>query len=242
MTIGILCATPEELQALHNAFSLPEAPQRFGPSAIWQGIYRGHPMALAQCGIGKVNAAAAATLLVTLFQTEVLIFSGVAGGLAPELKVGDVLLAERLDIHDFGYVAGGELTPTRSGILPIGAPQLTELARVPDEVAKNLEHLRARVAPKLGHAPRLGSILTADYFLNCATTRDYLRRQFRADAIDMESGAVNQIAQGWGVPLYVIRTLSDRAGEDSHLTYSQMAAFAARNSALCVTELLDILL
>ena len=35
--------------------------------------------------------------------------------------------------------------------------------------------------------------------------------------------------------------LSDLAGEESHLTYPQMALMAARNSALCVTALLDIL-
>jgi adenosylhomocysteine nucleosidase len=44
-----------------------------------------------------------------------------------------------------------------------------------------------------------------------------------------------------GAPLYVIRTLSDLAGEESHITHAQMAAMAARNSALCVEALLDLL-
>jgi adenosylhomocysteine nucleosidase len=52
---------------------------------------------------------------------------------------------------------------------------------------------------------------------------------------------VNQVAEAWGVPLYVIRTLSDLAGEESHLTYPQMAQLAAHNSALCVPDLLALL-
>jgi adenosylhomocysteine nucleosidase len=49
------------------------------------------------------------------------------------------------------------------------------------------------------------------------------------------------VAKAWGVPLYVIRTLSDLAGEESHITYPQMVAMAARNSALCVQALLRLL-
>jgi adenosylhomocysteine nucleosidase len=57
----------------------------------------------------------------------------------------------------------------------------------------------------------------------------------------MESGAVNQVAEAWSAPLYVIRTLSDLAGEESHLAYPQMAQMAAHNSALCVLDLLKLL-
>ena len=101
-----------------------------------------------------------------------------------------------------------------------------------------MARLAQAVRGRLGHPVRLGTVTTADYFLNCAATRSDLHTRFGACAIDMESGAVNQIAEAWGVPLYVIRTLSDLAGEESHLTYPQMAQMAARNSALCVMELL----
>ena len=48
---------------------------------------------MALAGIGKVNAAAAATLLLAVFGARVLIFAGVAGGLNPAFPVGSVLLA-----------------------------------------------------------------------------------------------------------------------------------------------------
>jgi adenosylhomocysteine nucleosidase len=234
---GILCATPEELAAVRSRLGLAGDPRIHGPTQVWTD----GDVVLAQCGIGKVNAAAAATLLLTAYRVEALIFSGVAGGLDPDLEVGTVLLAERLAIHDFGYVADGRFTPTASGIIPIGAPTLTAPPPVSPAVAANLRRLAQTAQAKLAHPVRLGGVVTADYFLNCAATRKDLRAAFGADAIDMESGAVAQVAEAWGVPLYVIRTLSDLAGEDSHLTYPQMVEMASGNSAVCVPELLAIL-
>lgn len=238
---GILCATPQELAAVRDRLEIDPRPERHGPTLVWRGRRGGADIVLAQAGIGKVNAAAAATLLLATFGARRLIFSGVAGGLDPDLPVGSVLLAERLAIHDYGVVAGGRFTPTASGVIPLGAPRLSALPAVPPQVADALGRLAEAVRPVLGHPIRLGGIVTADYFLNCGQTRTQLRAEFGADAIDMESGAVNQIADAWGAPLYVIRTLSDLAGEESHVTYYEMEQMAAHNSALCVGELLEIL-
>jgi len=238
---GILCATPEELAALRERLHLDARPEVHGPTRVWRGIHDGEALVLAQMGIGKVNAAAAATLLLSLFECRALICSGVAGGLSPDLPVGSVLLADKLAIHDYGLVAGGKFTATASGQIPIGAPELDALTPVRPQVAEAFAKLAAKVSGSLGHAVRRGGIVTADYFLNCGETRDGLRARFAADAIDMESGAIHQVTEAWDRPLYVIRTLSDLAGEESHMTYYEMALMAAQNSAMCVSELLAIL-
>src|SRR5207302_6020015 len=98
--IGILCATPEEMQALRARLKLELEPEAHGPTRVFHGTHDGEPVVLAESGIGKVNAAAAATLLLSRFAARTLIFSGVAGSLDPELAVGSVLLADRLAIHD----------------------------------------------------------------------------------------------------------------------------------------------
>jgi adenosylhomocysteine nucleosidase len=238
---AILCATIEEITALRARLDVDPEPERHGPTRVWRGHHGGEPLVLAQAGIGKVNAAAAATLLLSLFDATALIFCGVAGGLDPGLPVGSVLLADRLAIHDYGVMTGGRLTATASGLVPLGAPELDALSPVPTSVAVTLARLADTLRAKLETPVRLGGILTADYFLNCTETRDQLHTRFAAEGIDMESGAVNQVAEAWGVPLYVIRTLSDLAGAESHLTYPQMAQMAAHNSAMCVLELLGIL-
>ena len=239
--IGILCATPEELTALRDRLQVAAGARTFGGTTVWRGDHAGVAIALAQSGIGKVNAAAAATVLLSEFQARALVFSGVAGGLNPRLGVGSVLLGARLAAHDYGVVADGRFTATASGVIPLGAPPLTELDPVAPEVAATLERLKTALADQLDTPMVLGAITTADYFLNCAATRDDLHARLGADAIDMESGAVAQVAAAWDRPLYVIRTLSDLAGEDSHIDYPRLAAMAARVSALCVVELLAIL-
>lgn len=238
---GILCATPEELTALRPQLGLEPEAKTHGPTRVWRGHCRGRDLALAISGIGKVNAAAAATLLLSSYGATTLIFSGVAGGLNPHLPVGSVLLGDRLGIHDYGIVTGGQFTPTAYGIIPIGAARLEKPAPVSPQVRTRLAALRDAMRGRIDHPIELGAIITADYFLNCAETRDELRAAFDADAVDMESGAVNEIAMAWRVPLYVIRTLSDLAGDDSHVSYSELAGMAAENSAMCVMDLLELL-
>jgi adenosylhomocysteine nucleosidase len=238
---GILCATQEELDALRARLKLALEPEVHGPTQVWRGEHDGEALVLALSGMGKINAAAAATLLMSLFSPKALIFSGVAGGLAADLPVGSVLLADRLGVHDYGLMAERTFTPVAYGEIPIGAPRLTELPPVEPEVAVNFAALAEAVGPQLDAPVRLGGIVTGDYFLNCGETREELRAAFGADAIDMESGAVHQVARAWSTPLYVIRTLSDLAGEESHLTYTEMVDMAAHNSALCVAALLGLL-
>jgi adenosylhomocysteine nucleosidase len=238
---GILCATPEELAALKATLHLEPAPQVHGPTTVWTGRHADEAIVVALAGIGKVNAAAAATLLLAVFGARTLIFAGVAGGLNPAFPVGSVLLGERLAIHDYGAISDRVFTPTAYGVIPVGAPRLEGLTPASASVRALLARLVLAVAGRLEAPPHLGGVITADYFLNCAETRDELHAAFGADAIDMESGAVAQVAGAWGVDLLVIRTLSDLAGADSHLTYGEMAAMAARNSALCVPALLEIL-
>ncbi len=238
---AVLCATVEEIAALRARLDVEAEPDVHGPTRIWRGRFGSEPLVLAQSGIGKVNASAAVTLLLGLYDATALIFCGVAGGLDPGLPVGAVLLADRLAIHDYGVMAQGRLTATASGFVPLGAPELSALTKVSKDVSATLHRLADVLRRQIDTPVEVGGIVTADYFLNCARTRDDLHERFDAQAIDMESGAVHQIAEAWGVPLYVIRTLSDLAGEESHLTYPQMAQMAAHNSALCVLDLLEIL-
>ena len=60
----------------------------------------GEAVVLVQSGIGKVAAATTATLLASEFDPKALLFTGVAGGLAPGVRVGDVVLARELLQHD----------------------------------------------------------------------------------------------------------------------------------------------
>ena len=57
----------------------------------------------------------------------------------------------------------------------------------------------------------------------------------------MESTAVLEVARRFGKGAYISRTISDGAGDDSHLSYSERVSIVAHNSALCVEDLLKIM-
>jgi len=59
------------------------------------GSLKDRRVVLAHSGIGKVNAATAATLLVEQFQPTHVLFTGIAGGLNPDLRPGDVVIGAK---------------------------------------------------------------------------------------------------------------------------------------------------
>ena len=168
MTTGILCATPEELDALHHRFEFDGEPTTLAGFQFWKGYVpdRSRPIVLSQSGIGKVNAATLATILFTTFGCDDLIFSGVAGALT-DLEVGSVVLVTRGATYDYGLISNGVFTCVPVGDLPLPgiAQPLRDLLPVPTQVEQTLEKLRDRMADKL--TIRLGSVLSGDVFINC---------------------------------------------------------------------------
>jgi adenosylhomocysteine nucleosidase len=241
MTTGILCATPEEFDALHHRFEFDGEPTTLAGFQFWRGDApgRSRPIVLSQSGIGKVNVATLATILFTTFGCDDLIFSGVAGALT-DLQVGSVVLVTRGATHDYGLISNGVFTCVPVGDLPLPgiAQPLRDLPPVPTLIEQTLEKLRDRMADKL--TIRLGSVLSGDVFINCQDARARLQI-LGGDIVDMESTAVLEVARRFGKGAYIIRTISDGAGDDSHLSYTEMVAIVAHNSALCVEDLLRIM-
>jgi adenosylhomocysteine nucleosidase len=233
--IAILTAIPEEIAAFGDHL------ERTGEESvagirIHHGTLDGWRVVLAESGLGKVNGALAAAVLLDRFGCGGLIFSGVAGGLDPALKVGDLVVATEVIQHDYGAVVNGELEVYRAGTLPF--PEFRgDLALKADTAVI----AGAGVALADEERVNFGTILTGDSYLGCGVTRERLFSRFRAKAIDMESGAVAQVADAFGVPWLVIRALSDLAGEDSRLDFQLFAADAARSAAGIVLKCLALL-
>jgi adenosylhomocysteine nucleosidase len=249
--IGLITAIPEELSDF--ARDLVDERRRSLAGLTFQtGELDGTRVVLVESGIGKVNAAVVATLLLHEFGCRALLFSGVAGGLSPDLSVGDVVIATRLIQHDYGALVGGRIRPYQPGVPP--------LPGIPDEHGYDLPEslvaalgaavqgaelpvLSAAVAGGAPRPPRVvfGPIVTGDTFLNCAETRDRLRAEFGALAVEMEGAAIAQVAEKFSAPVVVIRALSDLAGTDSHLDFPAFLNEAAAVAARLVRRILPVL-
>lgn len=248
--IGVICAIPQELIELRAALA-HEVRHEIGGFGFDQGRLDGRPVILAEAGIGKVNTATVATILALRFEADALVFKGVAGGLDPDLAIGDVVVAERAIQHDCGVIEDQRLQPYQAGHVPFFNPT-RELGYEVEPAL--LERVRARLegmalaplsaeAGGSGRAPRLayGTILAGDQFINCEATRMRLHRELGGLAVAMEGAALAQVARRLGLPWLEIRALSDLAGKDSHFDFSAFVSEAAINSAAILRRVLPVL-
>jgi len=247
--LGIIAAIPEEMAHLRGdgTDAVEIAGQRFERTRV-----EGRDAVLVETGIGKVNAAVTATLLAREFGCRALVFSGVAGGLDPDLGVGDVVVADRVVQHDYGAVVDGALRPYQPGNIPLPGFDATHGYDVPATLRQTLHRALDGVslpqvpAQATGDAPRMprlvfGTVLTGDAFVNCETTRRRLHGGFAAQAVEMEGGAVAQVAERFGIPWVVVRCLSDLAGATSHMDFGAFLPVAAANAATVVRRIVQAL-
>jgi len=249
-TIGLIAAIPQELQDLRAALG-HERTSKAGGFRFDHGRLEGRDVVVAEAGIGKVNTAMVATLLASRFEAGVLVFSGVAGGLDPDLRIGDLVIASRAVQHDAGVIENERLQPYQAGHVPFFNPT-GELGWAVDgalleAVRRELEGLAlpplSRTAGGEGRPPRLayGTILAGDQFIHCEATRARLQREFDARAVAMEGAAMAQVAARMAIPWLEIRALSDLAGSDSRFDFAAFVDEVARSSFTVLRRLLPAL-
>jgi adenosylhomocysteine nucleosidase len=142
--------------------------------------------------------------------------------------------------HDYGAVANGALETYRAGAMPFpefrGDPAFAADAGLIAAARRELTDLEPAPLEPI----HFGRILTGDFYLGCGVTRERLFRDFGGKAVDMESGAVAQVADAFGAPWLIIRALSDLAGEDSRRDFAAFARQAAQKAAAAVLRLLPL--
>lgn len=213
-----------------------------------QGKLQNRNVVIAASGAGKVNAAATTALLIERYKPSEVIFTGIAGGIDPNLKPGDIVIAQKTAQHDYGLLTpkglqnhgtGNPVTGQRNPIFYLADVNLLNLARqaalqVKLEKIKTADGLRL---PKI----KTGVVVTGDMFIASSAKCIELREKFGADAVEMEGAAVAQICWQQNVPCIVIRSMSDNANENAITDINQFYKTAADNSAALVEEILRIL-
>ena len=250
MTIGLICAIPDELVHLREALDGIET-VGVGGLRFDRGRLDGHEVALVAAGIGKVNTAMTATLLASRFGARLIVFSGVAGGLDPTLHIGDVVIADRTLQHDAGVIEDEALRTYQAGHVPFFNPtdrfgyavEPALLARIKTKLEGFGLAPLSKAAGGGGRTPRLvfGTILSGDQYIHCEATRERLHRALGGHAVEMEGGALGQVAETMGLPWLDIRALSDLAGRDSRFDFQSFVHEVASSSARILRHLLPVL-
>lgn len=241
---AIVAAMAEELRGLEHALEARRTVRRAGRD-FHLGRLHGHDVVLVLCGIGKVAAATTGTLLVAEFDAARIVFTGVAGGLGEDVCVGDVVIAHALLQHDMDA----------SPLFPRFEVPLTGRARFEADTDLRVAARRAAEACLLEEAfgafagapraPRVhcGLVVSGDRFVSRREDSGALRVLLPdALAVEMEGAALAQVCHDFGVPLAIVRAISDRADDEAHVDFADFVReTAARVSHGVVERLLRAL-
>jgi len=182
------------------------------------------------CGFGPVLAAARAARLIAEHRPARVLLVGIAGRFADRLAVGEAYAFERVACHGVGAGSGDAFIPAEA----LGWPQW------PGEgvdSATRIEDVLPCSTGRIAAATRAGLLLSACSVSACeADVVARLRLFPDAVAEDMEGFAVAAACRLGGVPLDIVRGISNTAG-DRDLSHWQIDA-ACRAAASLVATLL----
>jgi len=182
------------------------------------GYLDGKEMVIAQSGVGKVNAAIHAQLLIDRFYVNCIIQSGIAGSLCPSVNTFDMVVGDKLVYHDMQRFILEHFEPLQ----PVYEATPALLA----------------VAKTLSIASHVGTIATGDWFVDTPEDRARIYKATGALCCEMEGAAVAQTATLNDIDFLVVRCISDSADESINLAFAQFEEEAAIKSGRFVRELL----
>ena len=226
--IGIIGAMEEEVALLKEAM-LIEKIEEYAAMSFCKGTLCGQNVVVVKSGIGKVNAALCAQILVDRFQVDTLINTGIAGSLDAHINIGDMVISTDAVQHDMDASIFGD---------PVGQiPRMDTFSFPADEklVAK-------AVAANIEANPDIhtftGRIVSGDQFVSSKEVKDRLVSTFGARCTEMEGAAIAHAAYLNKVSCVIIRAISDKADNSATMDYPTFEKQAIAHSVRLVKTLL----
>lgn len=238
--LGLMGAMPEEMELIVASMKL-HCTTVHGNRSYYEGEIQGIPVVAVFSRWGKVAAASTATTLIEHFGVEELLFTGVAGGIAPELSVGDVVISRQLYQHDMDarpLMARYEVPLTgRTGFETNSAMSHRLEKAVVSMLEQQKDFLNDLAATGI-QSPKVvkGDVASGDQFIAGTSVKESIREGLPSVlCVEMEGAAVGQVCYDFGIPLALVRVISDTADELSHeLAIQFVDRYAARYLQLIV--------
>lgn len=224
--IAIMGAMVEEIEPLLKIFGEYKTTQYAG-NKYYETSYKGLELVVAYSKIGKVNASLTASSMIQHFGAQKLLFSGVAGAISSDLKIGDLIIATKLCQHDLDITVFGH----PYGFVPEG--------KVYVDSDESLREIAKNVATKKGIKLKEGVIATGDQFIASEEKKNWIRDTFKADALEMEGASVAVVCDSLGVPFFILRAISDSADMDASFSFDEFLKSSSQVSAEFLVQILE---
>lgn len=220
MIFGIIGAMDEEVEKIKNEMII-EKKETNAKTIFYKGVFEGKNIILVRCGIGKVNAAIISQILITQYKVDIIINTGVAGGIKGEVDIGDVVISTDVIEHDFdaskfGYELGQ-------------IPRLDVLEFKADEKLVDLAFNASKKELSNNNVFK-GRIVSGDIFVAEKEQKEKLWQNFKAYCVEMEGAAIGHSAYINDKPFLIIRAISDKADGKASENYDEFVNLAIENS------------
>lgn len=244
MLIGILAPMPEEIDLILQAMTDIEIVHT-GKRDFYKGKMQGKPCVAALSRIGKVASAVTAAVMIEKFGITHLIVTGVAGAIAPQLNIGDIVVASTCVQHDLD--ARPLFPQFEAPLLDEGFfacdPQLVQysleackhlitngfLGKISTENIQKFGLQKAQVYS--------GVLCCGDQFIGSQAQLDKIRTDLpSALCVEMEGGAVGQVCYEYNIKYVVVRSISDTANDAAHIDFHEYINSVSRHYCLAILQ------
>ena len=226
--IGILCALDAEVSRLYELIEDAKVDELYG-YRFASGRLEGRDVVVAKCGVGKVNAAVCAQTMIMKYAPEIIINSGVAGSLSPELSICDIAVGKDIVQHDVDTTACGD---------PVGFVSTVKTTYFPCDAG--ICEIICDAARSLGIHSIPARIASGDQFVSETAVKQSINERYAPACVEMEGAAVGHAAFMYEKPFLVIRTMSDAADDNADETYDNFIDEAAKTSAEIILHMLAL--
>ena len=220
MKLGIIGAMDVEVAALKERMEAVTVETHAG-SDYYQGVLEGCPAVVVQCGVGKVNAALCAQILISVYGVSHIVNTGIAGSLCADLDIGDLVISRDAIHHDFDLRFWGR---------PVGQVPGMDVTAFPADETLMQAAFAAAEAVNPGHN-RMGRVASGDQFICSKEQKNKIIADTAAVCAEMEGASIAHAAYRNGVPFVIIRAISDKADDSAEMDYPTFEAIAARRCA-----------
>ena len=217
-TIGIIFAMQEELIELKNYLHINKE-KKIYDLTFYEATLNNQNIILTESGIGKTNAARTTQILIDYYKPEAIFNIGVAGGIAKNLEVGDIIISTSLVQHDFDITAFDHpkgYIPNIGNTIPIDNNLLNTTKAILD--TNNISY-------------KEGVIASGDIFCTKESMATKINTQFNALCVEMEGASIAQTAYLSKTPCLVIRSISDCPDNNNKVTYEEFLETSSKKVA-----------
>jgi adenosylhomocysteine nucleosidase len=221
-------AMPEEINNITEILDDKKTIE-LGGRTYYSGTIHGVRTVVVFSRWGKVAAATTVATLIIHFGITELIFTGVAGAIHPDLKIGDIVIGHKFYQHDLDarpIIRQFEIPYLKKLYFECEPQRLYVAEKIIDDLftKKHLERVIHREEldqfgieqPKL----MIGDIASGDKFFSSSADKMNLTQMLPSVlCVEMEGAAVAQVCYEYGVPFTIFRTISDVADETSAIDF-----------------------